>query len=115
MLFPSLNISPWPICSSRHSCASHAGSRLSCDVSVLWLLQVQHAGLRDSCTADILTVEFLVRLVDWFFPDFNYTWLVEEIKNTTPKVLHIPPAARKLLDTISHILCATILLHPVNT
>lgn len=51
-----------------------------------WLLQVQHAGLKDSCTADILTVECLVRLVDWFFPDFNYTWLVEEIKNTTPKV-----------------------------
>ncbi len=47
---------------------------------------MQHAGLKDSCTADILTVEFLVRLVDWFFPDFNYTWLVEEIKNTTPKV-----------------------------
>ena len=49
-------------------------------------MQVQHAGLKDSCTADILTVECLVRLVDWFFPDFNYTWLVEEIKNTTPKV-----------------------------
>ena len=50
--------------------------------------QVQHAGLRDSCTADILTVECLVRLVDLVFPDFNYTWLVEEIKNTTPKVPH---------------------------
>ena len=49
---------------------------------------MQHAGLRDSCTADILTVECLVRLVDLLFPDFNYTWLVEEIKNTTPKVLH---------------------------
>ena len=71
---------------------------------MLWLLQVQHAGLRDSCTADILTVGFLVRLVDWFFPDFNYTWLVEEIKNTTPKVLHIPPAARNLLDTTRRIL-----------
>ena len=55
-------------------------------IQCITLLQVQHAGLKDSCTADILTVECLVRLVDWFFPDFNYTWLVEEIKNTTPKV-----------------------------
>ena len=57
------------------------------------MLQVQHAGLRDSCTADILTVECLVRLVDLLFPDFNYTWLVEEIKNTTPKVPDRQPTA----------------------
>ena len=71
------------------------------------MLQVQHAGLRDSCTADILTVECLVRLVDLLFPDFNYTWLVEEIKNTTPKVLHRQrtaaclgvPAAAQLVDS----------------
>ena len=62
------------------------------------MLQVQHAGLRDSCTADILTVECLVRLVDLVFPDFNYTWLVEEIKNTTPKVPHrqYTPASHEL-------------------
>ena len=71
--------------------------------------QVQHAGLRDSCTADILTVECLVRLVDLLFPDFNYTWLVEEIKNTTPKVPHRhhtaaspgAPAAAQLVDSNS--------------
>ncbi len=60
------------------------------------MLQVQHAGLRDSCTADILTVECLVRLVDLLFPDFNYTWLVEEIKNTTPKVPHVQHTAAYL-------------------
>lgn len=77
------------------------------------LLQVQHAGLRDSCTADILTVEFLVRVVDWFFPDFNYTWLVEEIKNTTPKVLLRVPLFSKpagVGQLCSKILPTTILL-----
>ena len=64
---------------------------------------MQHAGLKDSCTADILTVEFLVRLVDWFFPDFNYTWLVEEIKNTTPKVCkHIPALPVQMQNHAAH-------------
>ncbi|CAK0787023.1 hypothetical protein CVIRNUC_010239 [Coccomyxa viridis] len=62
-----------------HRAVGHDGKELA--------VKVQHAGLRDSCTADILTVECLVRLVDLLFPDFNYTWLVEEIKNTTPKEL----------------------------
>lgn len=47
---------------------------------------MQHAGLRDSCTADTLTVEFLVKAVNFFFPDFNYDWVVAEIKDNLPKV-----------------------------
>jgi aarF domain-containing kinase len=49
--------------------------------------QVQHAGLQESCTADTLTVEFLVRVVHWLMPEFDYTWLVDEIKDNLPKVL----------------------------
>ena len=49
-------------------------------------VQVQHAGLRDSCTADTLTVEFLVNAVHFLFPKFDYSWLVEEIKDSLPKV-----------------------------
>lgn len=49
------------------------------------LLQVQHAGLQESCAADTLTVDFLVRAVRWAFPDFNYLWLVDEIRENAPK------------------------------
>lgn len=47
--------------------------------------QVQHAGLQESCAADTLTVDFLVRAVHWAFPDFNYLWLVDEIRENAPK------------------------------
>lgn len=49
-------------------------------------VQVQHAGLQESCTADTLTVEVLVRTVHFLFPEFDYTWLVDEIKDNLPKV-----------------------------
>jgi aarF domain-containing kinase len=55
-------------------------------------MQVQHAGLRDSCTADTLTVEFLVRAVKFLFPDFNYEWLVDEIKENLPRARPCFPA-----------------------
>lgn len=42
------------------------------DALLLGAVQVQHAGLRDSCTADTLTVDFLVKAVNFFFPKFNY-------------------------------------------
>ena len=50
------------------------------------LAQVQHAGLQESCAADTLTVEFLVRALHWLLPDLDYTWLVDEIKDNLPKV-----------------------------
>lgn len=50
-----------------------------------WVMQVQHAGLRDSCTADTLTVEFLVKAVHFLFPKFDYSWLVDQIKESLPQ------------------------------
>ena len=47
---------------------------------------MQHAGLRDSFAADAFTVDALVKLVQFLFPDVNYKWLVHEVKHSLPKV-----------------------------
>ena len=62
-----------------HEARSKDGRRLA--------VKVQHAGLRESCDADIRTVEALVRGARAVFPDFNYQWLVDEIKENLPKEL----------------------------
>eukprot|EP00884_Botryococcus_braunii_P012895 jgi/Botrbrau1/21606/Bobra.43_1s0012.2 len=50
-------------------------------------VKVQHAGLRDTCDADVATVELLVAAVHWLFPSFDYGWLVDEVKENLPKEL----------------------------
>ena len=47
---------------------------------------MQHAGLRDTCQADTLVVEVFVRALRWAFPDFNYQWLIDEVKESLPQV-----------------------------
>ncbi|WIA33107.1 hypothetical protein OEZ86_006260 [Tetradesmus obliquus] len=59
-----------------HVATAHDGSKLA--------VKVQHAGLRESCAADVTTIEFLVNAVRVVFPDFNYMWLVDEIKHNLP-------------------------------
>jgi aarF domain-containing kinase len=59
-----------------HVATGHDGKKLA--------VKVQHAGLRESCAADVATIEFLVKTARVMFPDFNYTWLVEEIKHNLP-------------------------------
>ncbi|KAG2440507.1 hypothetical protein HYH02_010385 [Chlamydomonas schloesseri] len=75
--------SPTPIASASlaqvHEARDHAGRRLA--------VKVQHAGLRESCAADVATVEALVGCVRWVFPDFDYRWLVDEIKENLPREL----------------------------
>jgi len=43
-------------------------------------------GLRDTCAADTVIVEAFVKGLRWVFPDFNYQWLVDELKESVPKV-----------------------------
>jgi ABC1 atypical kinase-like domain len=51
-----------------HVARGHDGRKLA--------VKVQHAGLRESCTADVATIEFLVAAARRVFPDFDYSWLV---------------------------------------
>ncbi|EDQ86515.1 uncharacterized protein MONBRDRAFT_33784 [Monosiga brevicollis MX1] len=51
-------------------------------------VKVQHWGLREDSVGDIYTVAVLVELTKRIFPDFNYTWLVEEIQKNLPRELN---------------------------
>ena len=48
-------------------------------------VKVQHRGLREACAADIATVAALVAAGHFFFPDFDVSWLVAEIKANLPR------------------------------
>ena len=61
---------------------SHDGRQLA--------VKVQHVGLRDTCAADTVIVEAFVKGLRWMFPDFNYQWLIDELKESVPKVLLKP-------------------------
>lgn len=69
-----------------HAATGHDGRQLA--------VKVQHAGLRESCTADVATIEFLVRAAAQLFPGFNYQWLVEETKENLPLELDFRHEAR---------------------
>ena len=66
------------MCVQVHRAVSRDGEQLA--------VKIQHAGLRDTYQADTVIVEAVVQAVRWFFPDFNYQWLVDELKDSLPKV-----------------------------
>ena len=66
-----------------HRAVSHDGRQLA--------VKVQHVGLRDTCAADTVIVEAFVKGLRWVFPDFNYQWLVDELKESVPKVFDAIP------------------------
>eukprot|EP00798_Chlamydomonas_sp_ICE-L_P012309 gene12309-15472_t len=77
-LFASFD--PIPIASASlaqvHVARDNLGNKLA--------IKVQHAGLKETAAADIATIEFLVKSVKWIFPDFDFQWLVDEIKQNLP-------------------------------
>lgn len=52
-----------------HRAVTHDGQ----DVAV----KVQHMGLREESRGDVATVRLIVDLVRFFFPDYDYSWLIE--------------------------------------
>lgn len=48
-------------------------------------VKVQHETLSDTFRADIATIDVLVRIVHWAYPDLNYTWLAEQAQDYLPK------------------------------
>ncbi|XP_021904261.1 putative ABC1 protein At2g40090 [Carica papaya] len=50
-------------------------------------VKVQHAHMTDTAAADQATVEFIVNTLHWFFPSFDYRWLIDEIRESLPKEL----------------------------
>ncbi|XP_055594227.1 aarF domain-containing kinase 1 [Uranotaenia lowii] len=47
-------------------------------------VKVQHPYVRGNSKVDIKTMEILVKLVSWAFPDFKFQWLVKETKRNLP-------------------------------
>lgn len=47
-------------------------------------VKVQHPYVRGNSLVDIKTMELLVKLVTWTFPDFKFQWLVKETKRNLP-------------------------------
>ncbi|GMH41510.1 hypothetical protein BSKO_09420 [Bryopsis sp. KO-2023] len=68
-----------------------------------YAVKVQHPGLQDTSAADILTIEGLVRGVKLLFPSFDYTWLVEEVKENLPKELDFVNEARNAERTMRNL------------
>ncbi|GAB2299544.1 hypothetical protein Dimus_033610 [Dionaea muscipula] len=50
-------------------------------------VKVQHTHLTDTAAADHATVEFIVNTLHRLFPNFDYRWLVDEIRESLPKEL----------------------------
>jgi len=47
-------------------------------------VKVQHRFVRNHSFVDIYTMDFLVRVVKYVFPQFEFMWLAEEMKKNLP-------------------------------
>ncbi|KAI8813993.1 ABC1 family-domain-containing protein [Cladochytrium replicatum] len=48
-------------------------------------VKIQHPSLETFTPIDIRTVTFAVRAIKWFFPEFEFTWLADELQQSLPK------------------------------
>ncbi|XP_024990202.1 putative ABC1 protein At2g40090 [Cynara cardunculus var. scolymus] len=74
---------PVPIASASlaqvHVARTHDGQKVA--------VKVQHTHMTDTAAADFATVEVIVNTLHRFFPSFDYRWLVDEVRETSPKEL----------------------------
>jgi len=50
-------------------------------------VKVQHLNVRAHSYVDIKTMEMLVHMAAWIFPDFKLLWLADEMKKNLPQEL----------------------------
>ncbi|XP_053681270.1 aarF domain-containing kinase 1 [Anopheles nili] len=68
-------------------------------------VKVQHPYVKGNSIVDIKTMEVLVKLVAWTFPDFKFQWLVKESKRNLPVELdfaHEGKNADKVREMFRH-------------
>ncbi|CAH9126429.1 unnamed protein product [Cuscuta epithymum] len=74
---------PVPIASASlaqvHVARTHDGEKVA--------IKVQHTHITDTAAADYATVSLIVNTLHRFFPDFDYRWLIDEIRESVPKEL----------------------------
>ena len=50
-------------------------------------IKVQHKGLRETCRGDISALHTVVNVLEFFFEEFNFGWIADEIAPQLPKEL----------------------------
>ncbi|XP_066256662.1 aarF domain-containing kinase 1 [Euwallacea similis] len=50
-------------------------------------IKVQHPYVQGNSKVDMKTMEYLVKIMSWIFPDFKFQWLVDESKKNIPQEL----------------------------
>ncbi|XP_007904200.1 aarF domain-containing protein kinase 1 [Callorhinchus milii] len=68
-------------------------------------VKVQHPKVQGQSEKDIMVMEVLVRAVRWLFPDFSFTWLVDEAKKNLPLELDFLNEGRnaeQVADMLKH-------------
>lgn len=77
-LFQGFDVQPLGVASLAqvHKAVLHDGSIVA--------VKVQHKEIQDHSSSDVKTMEFLVDIVKRLFPEFQFSWLVEETKKNLP-------------------------------
>nr|XP_043617331.1 putative ABC1 protein At2g40090 [Erigeron canadensis] len=74
---------PVPIASASlaqvHVARTHEGEKVA--------VKVQHTHMTDTAAADLATVDFIYTTLHRLFPSFDYRWLIDEARDTSPKEL----------------------------
>lgn len=69
-------------------------------------LKVQHRYVKGHSFVDIYTMDFLVRVVNYAFPQFEFMWLADEMKKNLPLELNFLQEGRnaeKISNLLSHL------------
>ncbi|KAL6526847.1 hypothetical protein OROGR_015937 [Orobanche gracilis] len=89
---------PVPVASASlaqvHIARTHDGQQVA--------VKVQHTHMTDTAAADYATVELIVNTLYWFFPSFDYRWLVDEVRETIPKELDFLSEAKNSIKCMDN-------------
>lgn len=73
-----------------HVARLHSGQKVA--------VKVQHGHLTDTAAADTATVALVVQALYWFYPNFDYRWLIDEVRESLPQELDFTREANNALQ-----------------
>lgn len=68
-------------------------------------VKVQHPYIQGNAIVDLKTMEVLVKMMSWVFPEFKFQWLVDETKKNIPIELNFEQEgknAEKVANMFKH-------------
>lgn len=69
-------------------------------------VKVQHPYVQGNARVDLRTMEVLVKIMSWVFPEFKFQWLVDETKKNIPQELNFEQEghnAEKVANMFRHL------------